>query len=700
MTIARFIIPALLILALLSPTAPAEDLKLSKVSLFSSGVGYFQADGQIENDASIDLSFRTEQINDIIKSLILQDFDGGTIDAVQYAAKDPISKTLKSFAVDISGEPDMAQLFRQLRGVEVEITAPTAASGQIFGVEYKDVPVSEKADADKVIRKPMLTLLTADGLRAFPLHDVGGIKIKDPKVDAELRKALATLASSHDADKKAVTLKFSGKGKRHIRASYILEAPVWKTSYRLVLGDKDHPFFLQGWANVENTTEQDWQDINLSLVSGRPISFTMDMYTPLYTQRPVEQLELFSGLRPHEYEAGLGGGRFLQGGGLFGGGGEDNNGDGIADNQEEKPQTKSRRQLALESVANMPPPAWERQRMSNTMGLSNTGAQSLALVEKAGELFKYDIKTPVSIKRGHSAMLPIVTSKLNAKKLSIYNPATHVKYPLNGIELTNTSGLNLMQGPITIFDANTYAGDAKLPDLRPDEKRLLSYALDLGVEVNVESLPTVEEIVSLKIAKGVLWHRHRYLDSRPYKITNKGDEEKSVIIEQPTTAVWDLVEPAKPYEKAGDLLRFLVQAPPHKTIELTVIQQSITEQTLALSNADFDSINIFVRSKRMTPALKKAIDEVIARRSAIDAVARQRQEVERQISTINEEQTRIRENMKALPKESDILRRYLTKFDTQETQIETLRTKVTELTAQEATLKSALEEYLVGLNVE
>jgi hypothetical protein len=299
MTFARSQLLATLSLCTLCAIGRAEDLKLSKVSLFSSGVGYFQSDGQIDGDASIDLSFRTEQINDIIKSLILQDFDGGTIDAVQYAAKDPISKTLKSFAVDISGEPDMADLFQQLRGVEVEIAAPTSASGQIFGVEYKEMTIKERdnsEESERIIRKPMLTLLTADGLRAFPLHDVGGIKIKDPKVDAELRKALATLASSHDADKKDVTLKFSGKGKRHIRASYILEAPVWKTSYRLILGDKDHPFFLQGWASVENTTEQDWQDINLSLVSGRPISFTMDMYTPLYTQRPVEQLELFAGL--------------------------------------------------------------------------------------------------------------------------------------------------------------------------------------------------------------------------------------------------------------------------------------------------------------------------------------------------------------------------------------------------------------------
>src|SRR5208282_104101 len=98
-------------------------------------------------------------------------------------------------------------------------------------------------------------------------------------------------------EKKKLVLHFTGTGKRRVRIGYILEAPVWKTSYRLVLGDASS-HLLQGWALVENTSDTDWRNIALMLVSGRPITFTMDLYQPLYIQRPEVQLELYQSLLP------------------------------------------------------------------------------------------------------------------------------------------------------------------------------------------------------------------------------------------------------------------------------------------------------------------------------------------------------------------------------------------------------------------
>src|SRR5262249_20169053 len=198
-------------------------------------------DGTVDGDSASELRFRTGQINDIIKSLVLQDFDGGTIQAVQYPSRDPIDKTLKSFGVDITGKPTLGQLLDQLRGVEVEIAAPTAAKGLILGVEKQRIEVAK----DQVIEVEILTLLTDAGMRTFKLNELGGIKLKDPKIENELKQALLTLATSHDADKKIVTLNFAGKGKRRVRVGYTLEAPIWKTSYRLVLADDKKPY-LQG----------------------------------------------------------------------------------------------------------------------------------------------------------------------------------------------------------------------------------------------------------------------------------------------------------------------------------------------------------------------------------------------------------------------------------------------------------------------
>src|SRR5437868_5995979 len=103
------------------------------------------------------------------------------------------------------------------------------------------------------------------------------------------------------------------------------------------------------------------------------------------------------------------------------------------------------------------------------------------------ELFQYSIKAPVTIDRQKSAMLPIINEKVQGKKLSIYNQSVQPKFPLIGYRLKNSSSLHLMQGPITVFDGGAYAGDARIEDLAPGQERLISYALDLKVEVDPQS---------------------------------------------------------------------------------------------------------------------------------------------------------------------------------------------------------------------
>ena len=170
---------------------------------------------------------------------------------------------------------------QQVRGERVELEVPNRISGLIVGVEKRKEKVGDRDTIDIDV----LDLLTEAGLRAIKLETVTSIKLANEKLDSELRKALALLASSHDTDKKTVTLNFLGHGKRQVRVGYIQETPVWKTSYRLLVDDENPPL-LQGWAIVENTTENDWSGVNLALVSGRPISFVMDLYQPLYVARP------------------------------------------------------------------------------------------------------------------------------------------------------------------------------------------------------------------------------------------------------------------------------------------------------------------------------------------------------------------------------------------------------------------------------
>ena len=196
-----------------SGTAPQAVLPVSHIVLYSSGVGYFQRDGRIDGRAEVALRFKADNINDLLKSMVIQDFDGGRVTTVTYDSRDPIAKTLKSFAVDLTRNPSLIQLLGQMRGEGVEIATPQPLRGIIVSVEKKREVLGEQ----QVIEVEYLNVLTPDGLRSLPLNQVQHIQMVNAQLNAELRQALAVLATGHDTQKKAVLLQFDGAGRRRVR---------------------------------------------------------------------------------------------------------------------------------------------------------------------------------------------------------------------------------------------------------------------------------------------------------------------------------------------------------------------------------------------------------------------------------------------------------------------------------------------------
>jgi hypothetical protein len=665
----------------MAAAADRVDLRVTRVAVFSSGVAYFECEAGVRDNASAELSFRTAQINDILKSLIVQDLSGGSVGVVSYASQDPIEKTLKSFGVDLTAKPTLGQLLDQLRGEPVEICGARSVKGVIVGVETHKIVV------DKGITEyDVLNVLTDAGIQQLRVSELAGVKLTNDKVDTELRKALSTLATSHDADKRTITLNFSGQGERKVRIAYLLEAPIWKTTYRLALDESGKPF-LQGWATVENATEEDWRDVRLSLVSGRPISFTMDLYTPIYIPRPREELELYASLRPPSYA-------------------------GAIEDKAEKAPGRGRRADQLRMATRDRNAAAEAPEMESLAKaampaaapapatLRDSGVESVAAAQQAGELFEYAIKTPVSVGRQHSAMLPIVNQEIVGEKVSIYNPVTHVRHPLHGLRMTNTTGLNLMQGPVTIFDGQVYAGDAKLPDLKPDEQRLLAYALDLGVEVTVEAASHPEQISSMRIAKGTLIYKHKVVDERNYAIKNKDHKDRALLLEQAHSDDWKLVEPKEAFEKSAGLSRFRVAAPAGKTTSHKVVFEQVLEQAVTIAPLNIDQIRIYLSAKSISPQVKAALERVIQLKIELDDIARQRVEREKESNEAIAEQARIRENLKTLQSGSDQHRRQEQKFGEVDQRIDALRAQIAEARATEEQKRKALETYVLALDIE
>ena len=543
----------------------AEQAKVpvKQVVLFSSGVGYFEHYGTVQGDGSTELSFKTQQINDVLKSLVLQDLDKGRVTAVTYPSQDPIAKTLRSFQVDITSNPALHDLLEQLRGADVSLqVGAEAVTGTILGVEKRQKPGEKDRPA---VETWHLNLLSGASIRQVDLDQVRAVELKDEKLRDELHKALAALSQARDQDKKPVTIRFAGKGERRVRLGYVVEAPVWKTSYRLILsgpgdlqgekGQKDNgdkkgkagpatkpgeggakpstEANLQGWAIIENQTDNDWNDVQLSLVSGRPISFIQDLYRPLYIPRPTVQPELYASLTPQTYEGGMDSNKRPLAN--FSGG------TAAAPAMTPPPAPSARPGVAMDQLARRAGRAEDGKQAlaEESENLASLGAidasasvSSAASAAKLGELFQYTVGS-VSLPRQKSAMIPIVTDAVEAERLSIYNLSVLAKHPLNGARLKNTTGKHLLAGPVTVLEAGSYAGDASIDNLPPGQERLISYGIDLRVLVDATKNRQEDAVLSGKVVKGVLTVSRRHVFTQEYLAENKGDKDKTLVVEHP-----------------------------------------------------------------------------------------------------------------------------------------------------------------------
>ena len=596
---------------------------LTRLVLFTSGVGYFQHDGVVDGNARMELTFSTSQINDLLKSLVLRDMDGGSISSVTYSSRDPITRTLKGFSLDLTSNPSLTALLAQARGepVEATLTGGTKVTGAIVGVETRQVASSGK----EPVSADFVTLNTSTGISSLALSDIGGIRFLRKELQDDLAQALQVLSSSHGVEKKKLVLHFSGNGRRRVSLGYILESPVWKTSYRLVLGDNS-THLLQGWALVENTTDGDWKNVGLSLVSGRPITFTMDLYQPLYIQRPEVQLELYQSLVPKTNEMAM----------------EESQ----ADKEEAAPEAASAPAQppaspvakALRSAARaFGAPGGTGEGFSISQGVT-----AAAQAGQVGDLFQYSIEKPVTLPRQQSAMLPIVNQQVSGERVSLYNEATQPKYPLNAVQLKNTSSLHLMQGPITVFDQGSYAGDAEISDLPPGGTQLITYAMDLDTEVEAVPGPAPESLVSVRISKGLFFYTNKQQMERVYNVKNRGTKDRTVLIEHPFLPDWTLVSPKEPTERTRDVYRFSLPVGAGKTGTLSVVQTRTVDQSVSLSTLSGDQVAFYVRSSVVSPAVKAALQKLSALMQKLSDTASQRSRAEARVSEISQDQARIR----------------------------------------------------------
>jgi hypothetical protein len=680
----------------------AEQTPIRAITLYRSGVGFFERRGLVQDAANIQLNFVSEQINDILKSMVVLDLDGGEITGISYSSKEPLQKRLASFGINIGDNPNAGEILSRLRGTAVTIQTPEGpASGTILNTEQRPTvyPGSGGAGSGSTVvhNLPWINLLTSNGVKSYNLTQVTGFQIDDPALANELNKALAAIAEQRADRFKTVDVGFRGQGARQVVLAYVHEMPVWKTSYRLVLpepnpqgGDAGQPT-VQGWAIVENTTDQDWNGVKLSLVAGRPVSFQMDLYEPLYVERPEIPVPMVAGVAP----------RIFEGGENF----ADKEALGRVAAKMAKPAAAPGAPMRASSrdrsagSALMDAAVASEPEMSAEM-LTGYAANAQAQAGEVGEVFQFTLKSPVDVKRQSSAMLPILSSGLEGKRVSIFNRNDGSKNPMRGVRLKNTSGLQLMPGPISVFDGAAYAGDAQIGHIPAGDTRLIAYAVDLDVSSLVKD-ESESNIMSLKIVQGVIEQTVKQRMTTTYAFSNKDAKRpRTVLVEHAKPHGWDLKAPVSALEETDALYRFEVPIEAGKDGALAVTHERIDFQRYGITDFSIDQLLEMSSHGKASRNVVEAFKKAATMQAEARTIEQRIQQLDQERQAISQDQSRLSELMKTIDRQTDLYKNYMGKLTRHESRLDAIAVQREQDQQALNTKRAELQAFLQNLNVE
>jgi hypothetical protein len=769
-----------------SPGALAQSLPVRRVTLYSNGVAYIERRGNVTGHAEISLSFKQSQVDDVLKSMVVLDLGQGRIGAVSYNSSAPPAARLADIPFSIESGTDgdrsggLAGVLRQLQGARVVVaTATRVATGSILTVESR----KSQIDANKpaVISYALVIASEAGELTSFDLAEVRSVKLADAGAKRDVSEFANASASARRRDAKTIVVTSDGSGTREMLVSYTIAAPIWKTTYRVVLDQSGKPFF-QGWAIVDNVGEEDWSNISLSLVSGTPISFIQPIQKPVYRYRPIVPISSDLRLEPQVYEDSDGAMSSLSGSirdangaaiaaasvnirnevtgqafdittdsqgryrspvlapgnytvtafsagfkrtavtniGVSGGLGTNydlmlaigNINEAVTINSQDAMRGNN---FAQRQLSNIPLNGRSvNGLMAITQGTTSGGAAEFSIGEavsgsdsgvetaatggEVGDLFEYKIDQPVTVPHDRSALIPILQTRMDGERVSIYNEATRRDRPMGGMLLKNTSSLTLEDGSMTIIDGDAYAGEALMERLKPGEQRLISFALDLGTLVTARLKEDRTPTFQVRVINGVFQAHYHQTTKKMYTVTNQTDKPRTLVIEHPIRPYWKLTDDTpKPEATTARFYRFRVPLKPHESVDLPVTERREVMDSYALTNFTRPDLELFVARNYIDAQTRVILEKILDIKGQLAAAQTKLSAIQTESTAITEDQERLRENIKALTSTAEakqLIARYVNKADTQESRLEQLEKDRRSLNEEQAKLQIELDSVV------
>ena len=646
----------------------AAELPVRQVILYKHGVGYFQRSGQLAAGETARLDFNASEMNDVLKSLTIVERGGGRISGLRYDSSEPLEKKLAEYPFRLGAGQPLSAVLDQLKGALIELRygAETVRGAILSG---RVIPRDERRPESE----QLALLLDTGEMRNFDLAAAASIRLLDPTLQTQFQNYLTALVSARSKDKRSVYIDSTGTQARELIADYMIPMPVWKSSYRLIWGTGAEPM-LEGWAIVDNTTGEDWSNVQLSLVSGRPISFISRLYEPRYIIRPTAELPEDRAQRPV----------------ILGGAIEEGRLPAAAAPAELRAQRSAAGMIAAQEMAENLALADKGEREDVT---STVAGQAAA--QELGELFEYRFSNPVMVRKNESAMLPFLQQTLTARRLLIYLDPSSV-HPMNAAELTNSTGKTLDGGPITVYEKNAYAGEALMETLKAGDKRLISYGVDLGTRVTTAFDSKGDLVREVHLRRGVLTTKTAQVETKTYTIRNVDQEEKTLLIEHPVRPQFKLVG-LQPKETTANSYRFEVKLAAGATEKFPVIEERVFETTIALANLTPDVLVSFVQNRNLSDVARAQLQQILDRKRQVAAADGEIRRTDEAIKSLFQDQERVRQNINSLNRvagQEQQVQTYSRQLAAQEAQLASLRDRMAESQRRKTALETELNSLI------
>ena len=560
--------------------AEASELALKRVVLSTGGVGLYEYETEVEGDSTVELKVRLDQVDDVLKSLVVFDDHGG-VGGLDLASAEPLSETFRALPFSEADLQSMPQLLTALRGAQVEVGGPHAISGRIVAISEE---TETKPDGSALAVRHRVSVMGDKGLEQFVLEQAESVKFADPAVREQIAGALKAVAASGERNSRVLRLLSRGADKRKLHVAYLAAAPVWKASYRLVLDPAPDAAkgTLQGWATLENLSGQDWKDVDLTLVSGRPVAYKQTLYRPYMIDRPEATLDVGAALTPGEDRGGMAMAAAPPAPAV------DQNAPDLAKEPSADRQFFLKRSFGAAQVSGVAHPVG--------------GAQAIAAQEGVTQV-SFHIPFPVNVGAGRTLSLPIVDAPEPVQRVALYDPQTDRRHPLSAAELTNDSKASLPPGIVTIYengaDGAAYVGDSRLSATPTGEKRLLSFALDQKTTIEEDDSDT-STLVRTRISKGVLTLEDLWRRSAAYHV--KASEPRRLVVYVAKIERTRLTEPgAAGVKEADGRYRIPFDVKPGEQI-FAVKQERTETRVVALAGLDNANLAIYAKSGEIDAA--------------------------------------------------------------------------------------------------